>query len=115
MAINIFQTLDVIEALENYIYKIRPTEDMRDKYDITYKIDNQSIIIYEIREHWKNKDEKLEIPIAKTTYVKAQKHWKIFWKQSDLNWHSYKPNPIVQNIKEFVSAIENDKSGCFWG
>jgi len=115
MAIDIFQTLDVIETLENYIYKIRPPEEMREKYDISYKIEDQSVIIYEIREDWKNKDKKLEIPVAKTTYVKRQKHWKIFWQRSDLKWHGYEPKLVVNSIKEFVEVVEEDEWHCFWG
>jgi len=115
MAIDIFQTLDVIETLENYIDKIRPPEEMREQYDISYKIEDQSVIIYEIREDWKNKDDKMEVPVAKTTYVKRQKHWKVFWQQSDLKWHAYEPKPVVNSIKEFVEEVEKDEMQCFWG
>lgn len=115
MAIDIFQTLDVIETLENYIDRIRPPEEMREKYDISYKIEDQSVIIYEIREHWKNKIEKIEIPIAKATYVKKQKYWKVFWQRSDLKWHGYEPKPTVESIKKFVEEVEKDEYHCFWG
>ena len=38
------------KKIEDYVEKIRPKEDLRSKVDISYKIDMQSIIIFEIRE-----------------------------------------------------------------
>jgi len=95
--------------------KIRPPEEIRNTFDISYKIENQSIIIFEIRPHWKNKNEFTESPIAKTTFVKAKNHWKIFWLREDLKWHGYEPNPFVNTIKEFVEIVDDDRYGCFWG
>lgn len=115
MAIDIFQTLDVIETLENFIDKKRPPEEIRDQVDLAYKIEDQSVIIYEQRPHWNKPDETIESPIAKTTFVKSQKHWKVFWMQSDLKWHAYKPYPTVKTIKEFVDLVDEDKYACFWG
>lgn len=115
MAISIFQTLDVIEALENYIYKIRPPEELRNQVDITYKIEDQSVIIYEIRPHWNKPDEIIESSIAKTTYVKKTNNWKVFWMQSDLKWHAYKPMPVVKTLNEFVELVDKDEHSCFWG
>ncbi|MCK5171584.1 MAG: DUF3024 domain-containing protein, partial [Bacteroidales bacterium] len=101
--------------LENFIYKIRPPEEIRDQVDITYKIEDQSVIIFEKRPHWNKPGEIIESLIAKTTYVKTKKNWKVFWMQSDLKWHTYKPNPVVRTIKEFVDLVDEDKHSCFWG
>lgn len=57
----------------------------------------------------------MECNIAKSTFVKKENIWKIFWFMSDMKWHSYKPNPKVNHLKEFVKIIEEDKQGCFWG
>lgn len=115
MAISIFQTLEVIEALENFIYKIRPPEELRDQVDITYKIEDQSVIIFEKRPHWQNPSETIESSVAKATYVKTKKHWKVFWMQSDLKWHVYKPMPNVKTLNEFVDLVDKDEHACFWG
>lgn len=115
MPIELLLTLDVIEALENYLDRIRPSEELREQVDVAYKIEDQSIIIYEIRPFWKNPKEKIESPIAKTTFIKSKNHWKIFWQRADLKWHSYQPKPTVKSIKEFVETIEADSHGCFWG
>jgi len=115
MAIDIMQTLDVIEVMENFLFKIRPPEKLRNQVDIAYKIDNQSIIIYEIRPRWNNQEEYIESAIAKTTYVKTQQHWNVFWMRSDAKWHTYQPKPFVKTIKDFVDLVDEDKHYCFWG
>ncbi|MCA0380631.1 MAG: DUF3024 domain-containing protein [Bacteroidetes bacterium] len=115
MAIDVLQALDVIEVMENYLQRIRPPEEIRAKLDIAYKIEGQSIIVFEIRPHWKNPNEMAEFPVAKTTFVKTNNHWKVFWMKSDLKWHAYSPKSIVKSIKEFTQLIEEDKYHCFWG
>jgi hypothetical protein len=115
MAIDPLQTLEVIETLENFISKIRPPEHIRKELDIGYNIDGQAIIISEIRPQWDKPEIIHQYPVAKTTFVKAKNHWKVFWRRADLKWHSYTPKPIVQTIKEFTKLVEEDKLHCFWG
>jgi hypothetical protein len=115
MAMDILQTVEVIEAMENFITRSRPPEHIRPKLDIAYKIEDQSIIVFEIRPRWDKPDEKKENHVAKTTFVKTKNHWKVFWLRADLNWHSYKPKPTVKSINEFIKLVEEDKHHCFWG
>ena len=115
MSIELLQTVDVIEIMENFIEKIRPPEEIRKKVDITYKIENQSVIIYEVRPHWEKPGQMIESVIGKATFVKENKHWKIFWRRANSKWQSYKPKPHVKTLNEFVKIIDEDKNGCFWG
>ena len=115
MAIDILQTLDVIEAMENFMARKRPPEHIRPKLDIGYKIEEQSIIVVEIRPQWDNPELIREHPVAKTTFVKAKNHWKIFWLRADLKWYTYTPIPTVNSIQEFTKLVEEDKHHCFWG
>lgn len=46
MAIDTLQTSDVIEAMENFIARKRPPEQIRCKVDLGYKIAEQSIIVF---------------------------------------------------------------------
>ena len=101
--------------MESYLINSRPPEEIRNKLDINYKIEDQSIIVFEIRPVWNNPKEKMECYVAKTTFVKKDNAWKIFWMMSDLKWHSYKPSAQVKSLKEFVKIIQEDKHSCFWG
>jgi hypothetical protein len=49
MSISLLQTVDIIEVMENFIESKRPPEELRDKVDLSFKIEGQSVIVYEIR------------------------------------------------------------------
>lgn len=115
MAIDVLQSLEIIEVMENFMNQIRPPEEMRDKLDISYAIEDQNIIIYEIRPLFMRPGEIIKPAVAKTTYVKAKNHWKVFWKRADLKWHSYEPKPIVKTLKEFTELVAKDNHHCFFG
>ena len=111
---HLFENIE-IEEIENYMKYIRPAEEIRDKLDISYRIEKQSVIIHEIRPDWQDPSKKMEIDIVKTTFVKKDNVWKAYWMRADLKWHLYKPNPIVNNLLDFIRLIEKDQYGCFWG
>ena len=115
MPIDPILTSEIIEKFENYIERKRPPKEIRNKLDIAYRIENQSIIIYEIRPRWDNPKEYIHSDIAKTTYVKSANHWKIFWQRADLKWYGYTPNPTVKKVSDFIKIVEEDKLGCFCG
>lgn len=115
MALEFENEIEIIEVMEGYLINARPPEEIRNQLDINYKIESQSIVVFEIRPLWNNPNIKIESEIAKTTFVKKENIWKIFWFRADMKWHSYKPNPKVSSLKEFVKIVEEDKLGCFWG
>jgi hypothetical protein len=113
--IDILKTAEVIEACENLLQKRRPPEEIRHQVDLAYRIDNQSVLIYEIRCRWDRPDEFFESPIAKTTWVKTKKQWKVFWMRADQKWHVYNPKAAVSTIYDFITLVDQDPHGCFWG
>lgn len=115
MALEFENEIEIIEVMEGYLINSRPPEKIRDQVDINYKIENQSVIVFEIRPKWNDKSEKTEVNVAKATFIKTDNIWKIFWFMSDGKWHSYKPKSSVKLLKEFVKTIEEDKHNCFWG
>lgn len=115
MAIEILQTLDMIEAMENFVERRRPPENIRYQLDLNYKIEDQSVIVFEIRPGYQKEGEKMECNIAKATFVKSKNIWRIFWQRSDLKWHGYSPQLTVRTLKDFIKIIDEDKHHCFWG
>jgi hypothetical protein len=107
--------LEVIEQLENYLEKKRPPLHIRPQLDISYRIDNQSVYIFEIRPAWNKPEEIQHIDMAKTTFVKSQNIWKVFWMRGNGNWENYQPKPSVESIKDFLKLVTEDKHACFWG
>jgi len=115
MSLDALKSMEIIELMENFMDRFRPKEEIRNELDISYRIDRQSIIIYEIRPDWMDSQRKIESPAAKTTYIKTKNHWKIYWMRADLKWHAYGPFPMVKTLKEFIQIVEDDNYGCFWG
>lgn len=115
MAFSEFENKKIEKLVSQYIEGQRPPEDLRDQVDLSYRIKGQSVVIFEVRDVWNQSGQKCEIDIAKTTYVKTRKVWKVYWQKRDLKWHSYDPDPEVEKIEEFLKIVQEDAFCCFWG
>ena len=115
MALSEFDTALAEVHLDEYIEAKRPPVDIRDEVDLAYRVENQSVIVFEIRPAFRDKSRKIDEMIAKATYVKRANEWRIYWQRADLKWHAYEPNPTVQTLGEFLDILEDDQYGCFWG
>jgi len=101
--------------VEGYVQMNRPAEDLRDKVDLGWRLENQSVYIFEIRPSFKNTSIKQEEEVAKATYAKSKDVWKIYWMRADLKWHVYDPNPEVESLAEFLKEVNEDPFCCFFG
>src|SRR5690606_6283219 len=108
-------SIDIIETMENYMVKVKPEPGIRKQLDVNYEIKDQSVILNAIRPIWNKPNEILTLGYAKATYVKNKKVWKIFWKRADNKWHTYKPRPTVNELKDFLNLVDQDEFGCFKG
>jgi len=115
MAISEFEIKRTESILSKFIEKRRPPAHVRDQVDINFRINGQSVEIFEIRPVWNDPSTISEISVAKATYVKSQNVWKIYWMMSDLKWHLYEPAPTVKLIEDFVAIVDEDTHMCFWG
>jgi len=115
MALNEFEERRFGKAIEKFLEKRRPPAYIRDKLDIGYLLEGQSVEIFEIRPVWNDPSEKMEASIAKATYVKSNDQWKVYWMRADLKWHGYEPCPVVKTLEEFLQIVDEDQYGCFWG
>lgn len=115
MAFNPEELLWIEHALNVWIEAHRPAEHIRKDLDLGYRIERQSVFIFEIRPRWDQPKEKLESPVAKTTFVRTQNHWRVFWMRADLRWHGYDPQPEVETLEQFLDLVAEDHYGCFFG
>ena len=115
MAISEFEIKRCEKHVGEYIAKHRPPVHIRNEVDLSFRIEDQSILIFEIRSLFNKVDEKIESMVAKTTYIKKTKTWKIFWHKSDMKWHTYQPQPEVKTLEEFITILEEDEHACFYG
>lgn len=115
MALQEFEKATVEVEMEHFIQAKRPPVDMRDQYDLAYRVEGQSVIIFDIRPYWRDPEQKIEGPVAKATYVKKTDSWKVYWHRADQKWHRYPPKPEVRELKDFLKLVDKDANGCFWG
>jgi hypothetical protein len=115
MGLSEFEIKRIEKIVGQFVEKRRPAPGKRDQLDISFRILNQSFEIFEIRPQWNNPDNKIEGPVAKTTYVKSTKKWKLYWKKADMKWHGYEPFRESESLEEILEVVGQDRHGCFWG
>ena len=115
MAVSEFEIKRIEKIMDAYLERARPPVHIRNELDIAYRIENQSVELFEIRPSFQNPEQKMEQLVAKATYVKLAKEWKLYWMKSDLKWHRYEPVPEANSLEELLKVIEEDAYGCFYG
>ncbi len=116
MAFSEFETKRLEKIVGAFINEHRPAPHIRPELDLAFRINGQSIEIFEVRPRWKGAPgETMEYPVAKATYVKTQELWRVFWMRADLKWHAYPPAPQVDSVEKFLTLVAEDKHACFFG
>ena len=115
MAFSEFEIRKYEKVVGQFIEKRRPPLHIRSQLDLAFRVDGQSVEIFEVRPVWREPEKKMEHPVAKATYVKTQRIWRIYWQRADLKWHCYEPNPEVGTIEDFIALVDKDEHACFFG
>ncbi|MGC3835476.1 DUF3024 domain-containing protein [Moritella viscosa] len=56
-----------------------------------------------------------QILVAKFTYVKKDKIWKLYWLRQNLKWQVYESEGINQYLDPLLEIVQEDRQACFWG
>jgi len=89
MSLSEFELKRCEYALAAFLEKRRPPTHLRKEVDLRYRIEGQSVEIFEVRHGWRNPENTMELPISKAIYVKSRGIWKVYYKRGDLKWHLY--------------------------
>jgi hypothetical protein len=103
------------KAVAKFLEAHRPPPEIRQELDLGFRLEGQSIEIFEIRPDWQDPNKKMENPVAKATYVKRAEEWRVYWQRADLKWHRYEPHPSASTIEEFLQVVDEDAYCCFFG
>ena len=114
MSLSEFELKRCEYALAAFLEKRRPPTHLRKEVDLRYRIEGQSVEIFEVRPGWRNPENTMELPISKAIYVKSRGIWKVYYKRGDLKWHLYDPTPEVDAIEEFLDIVDRDEYYYFW-
>lgn len=77
MALNDIEVANIKRCMNFFMEKRRPAPFIRDEIDLVYEMQDQSVIIKEIRNIM---GRTIERSIAKITFNRTQKGWKLFAK-----------------------------------
>lgn len=115
MALSEFEKKRYEKLIGEFVERHRPPPHVRKQVDLGFRLKGQSVEIFEVRPMWRQPDKTIEKPVAKTTYVKTQRVWKVYWQRADLKWHRYDPDPEVDSLEEFLDIVDRDEHACFFG
>jgi len=115
MALTPQQIHDITKMMDIYIDRTRPSESIRHELDLGWRLENQSVFIFEIRPQWNNKKLIRTYDFAKATWIQNKKHWNIYWLRANLKWNRYEPLESTVNLQRFLIEVEKDPYGCFKG
>lgn len=103
------------KALDAFLEKRRPPEAVRDQVDLDYRIEGQSVLIFERRMLPFDPRSPVDSPVAKMTYIRSRNVWRLYWQPHDAEWHGYEPRLEVDSLAEALEVVDTDRHACFWG
>lgn len=78
MTLSEFEAKRCEKLVAQFIERRRPPPRLRKEVDLAFRIKGLSVEIFEIRASWTGEVKPIEHPIAKATYNKSNRSWKIF-------------------------------------
>lgn len=93
----------------------RPKLNLRAEIREGQHFDRQSIVLFYARPSFLDRRKWTNHEIAKVTYVRTQRVWRLFWMRADMKWHGYPYYPETETLAEALRVIDRDAYCCFFG
>ncbi|MEN4903162.1 DUF3024 domain-containing protein [Luteimonas sp. TWI1416] len=111
-----FEIHRVERLLAGLVERKRPPPHLRPQLDLAWRREGHRFEVFEVRARWQGAPgETIENPVARTTWVKSRRLWRLYWMRADGKWHRYDPLPEARTLEAVLEEIEADRFGCFWG
>ena len=114
MALTEVQKAQVHKQLTAYCAKRVPAA-VRSKVRVGYRIEGNTVILYEERPAFRPPHDWQEMVVAKFTYVGTRRDWRLYCQHRDLRWHTYEALPAASSFAELLDEVDADPTGIFWG
>ena len=117
MPISEFEQRRYEKIIKEFCEKQGPPAYLRDKIMWGFEVDpeQQTVVLFEIRPHFRDPELKTKSFIAKAKYVKSKKAWKVYWMRANGKWFIYEPHPSADTLEEFLGVVKADEYRCFFG
>ncbi len=113
MAISEFEIFKVEKSAKHFCTE-RNKSYPPDQLYIDYRLEDQSLFIFEVRPKWDDPKTKIEIMVAKLTYIKKEKMWKLYWQRQNQKWKLFEEG-TNKDLEVLLTEVWNDSYSCFWG
>ena len=80
-----------------------------------FRITNHDVVLFEARPAFRPPHEWRESPVAKFTYVRTRKVWRLFCQHRDLRWHEHQRLPAAGEFDLLLHEVDADPTHIFWG
>ena len=114
MAISEFEIFKVEKAAKKFCLE-RNKNYPPDQLYIDFKLEDQALLLFEVRPKWNDPTIKIEIMVAKFLYIKKDKIWKLYWQRQNMKWQYYEENGSNTHLEPLLKLVWDDANACFWG
>lgn len=87
----------------------------RDKVKLIFKIIGNKVTLIETRPYYMNPSIWTETPIAQFRFDNETKKWTLYCMDRNSRWHLYDLIKPSADFDDMLKALDNDKTGIFWG
>lgn len=87
----------------------------RDKVKLIFKIIGNKVTLIETRPYYMNPSIWTETPIAQFRFDNETKKWTLYCMDRNSRWHLYDLINPSADFDDMLKALDNDKTGIFWG
>lgn len=89
----------------------------RDQVRFELDIDDRALTVVECRPPWQPEagPEWSRFPIVRFRYTKARREWATYWRDRNLRFHRFDLVEPSSQIEALLTAVDEDRTGIFWG
>ena len=114
MALSEIETARISKRLEAYCEAKVPLR-VRSQVRMGFRISGHDVILFEERPAFRPPHEWREHPVAKFTFVRSRRVWRLFCQHRDLRWHGYHRVPTAGEFEVLLREVDADPTCIFWG
>ena len=108
-------TQKLIESKLSEYCDHRIPQEIQNQVRLTFKIVDYKVILIEKRPYFRDPKIWTENPIAQFRYDKDTQKWSLYSIDRNDQWHLYDLVKPSMDFDEMLKALDNDKTGIFWG
>lgn len=104
-----------VETLLTALCRLPDDPAVRSQLRHGFRVEGLSVILFASRPAFRAPHEWRDEQVAKFTYVKTARRWKLFCMFRDLKWRGYQPLSESPDLALLVDEVRRDPTAIFWG